>query len=510
MNQSVKTQRRVIVFFVIFTVVMILPYWVATAAGGETHVFGGFLLNPLDGNSYLAKMREGAQGAWRFTLPFTSQPGEGAYIFLFYLFLGHLCKWTDIPLLWMFHLWRVVSVLFLLISLRKFFQFVFPDDETTSWRAFLLAGVGSGLGWLIFPTGKMLSDFWVAEAYPFLSSYANPHFPLGLGFTLWILILSVNGKVRGWLIGFLALLLGIVLPFGVVIDCMVLGGMILIDLLRHRKANFLPLALVMFFGGTMIGYQVMITQLDPVFQVWNAQNVTAAPVWWDLILSFLPALLFTTAGLVAVVKSRGQEKNLIMALWLVGAIVLICLPFNLQRRFMLGLYIPVAGLAALGCRILDRKLRISAVLLFRIVLVLSLPTNIVLILAGVFGSVSHNPAIYLTRAEDKALNWLSRQEDCLVLASPQLGMFIPGHGGCRVMYGHPFETVDAVYEEEQIEKFYNGGMLRIEAEQYLAENGIDLVIYGSRESALGRPALLDSLTPVFEDSEVTIYAVDGS
>ena len=77
----------------------------AVIAGGDTHVFGGFLLNPLDGNSYLAKMQQGASGSWRFTLPFTPEPGEGAYLFLFYLALGHLCRLTgaavdmDVPYL---------------------------------------------------------------------------------------------------------------------------------------------------------------------------------------------------------------------------------------------------------------------------------------------------------------------------------------------------------------------------------------------------------------------------
>ncbi len=37
----------------------------------EGYRFGGFLLNPIDGNTYLAKMYQGWQGSWRFSLPFT-------------------------------------------------------------------------------------------------------------------------------------------------------------------------------------------------------------------------------------------------------------------------------------------------------------------------------------------------------------------------------------------------------------------------------------------------------
>lgn len=113
-------KQKFIILLVIFALLIVSPYGAAAMMGGEHHVFGGFLLNPLDGNSYLAKMYQGAEGGWRFTLPFTPEPGEGAYIFLFYLFLGHLCRLTGIPLIWMFHIWRVIGSGFLLIVMRRF------------------------------------------------------------------------------------------------------------------------------------------------------------------------------------------------------------------------------------------------------------------------------------------------------------------------------------------------------------------------------------------------------
>ena len=99
-------------------------------------------------------------------------------------------------------------------TLWQFFQFIFDDNIITAWRAFLLSGIGSGLGWTVFAFGQMTGDFWVAEAYPFLSSYANPHFPIGLGLMLWILMFAFGEKTRYWQIGGLALLLGIIMPFG--------------------------------------------------------------------------------------------------------------------------------------------------------------------------------------------------------------------------------------------------------------------------------------------------------
>jgi hypothetical protein len=511
MNNHEIHPRKFMVFLVLFAAAMILPYAVAGITGGDTHVFGGFLLNPLDGNSYLAKMQQGAGGSWRFTLPFTAEPGQGAFIFLFYLTLGHLCRLTGLPLIWMFHIWRVAGGLFLVFSLRQFFQYIFGDDIKTAWRAFVLAGIGSGLGWTVFVFGQMTGDFWVAEAYPFLSSYANPHFPIGLGLMLWILLFAFGGKRGYWQIAGLALLLGVIMPFGVAIVCMVLAGMALLDYVKERKANVLPLILTGVFGGAMIAYQVGVTIWDPVFASWNAQNVTPATAWWDFLLSFSPVLLVAAMGMMLARKEIRQEKVVLLAVWLVGAVVLILLPVRLQRRFVLGLYIPLAGLGVYGCKVLAKRLKVSPARIYKLVLWLSIPTNVVLLLAGVLGAASKNPMIYLTQAEEDALRWLANQPagECLVLAAPQLSLYVPGRSGCKVMYGHPYESVNAQQEEARVEAFYQGNLSEEEAWAYLLENRIDLIVYGEREADLGSPKILQALPVVFEAAEVRVYSVEN-
>src|SRR3990172_10449621 len=74
-----------VVLFAVLT-----PYILAGRGQPSGFVFSGFLINPIDGFSYLAKMRQGAGGAWLFQLPYAAEPGNGALIFLYYLGLGHL------------------------------------------------------------------------------------------------------------------------------------------------------------------------------------------------------------------------------------------------------------------------------------------------------------------------------------------------------------------------------------------------------------------------------------
>ena len=65
-----------------------VPYLLGAALSSETRVFGGFVLGVEDGYSYLAKMGEGARGAWLFHIVYTSEPHQGALFFLFHILLG--------------------------------------------------------------------------------------------------------------------------------------------------------------------------------------------------------------------------------------------------------------------------------------------------------------------------------------------------------------------------------------------------------------------------------------
>ena len=184
------------------------------------------------------------------------------------------------------------------------------------------------------------------------------------------------------------------------------------------------------------------------------------------------------------------------------------LPLGLQRRFMLGLYIPVAGLAALGLEVLaaDRPRRyrfLSGATFF-----LAGMTNLMIIFAGLQAASSHDPALYLTRAEYRAIEWVaeSTPSDALILASPEMGLFIPAYSGRRVLYGHPFETVDAVRQEAAVARFYSGERSKTQLQNFLVERQVDYVFYGPRERALGLLSLPPAWNAVFQQADVIIFA----
>ncbi|HLE15911.1 MAG TPA: hypothetical protein VI776_14270, partial [Anaerolineales bacterium] len=363
-------------------VLITLPYLAAAQAGGEAYFFAGLLQNPVDGNSYLAKMYQGWRGEWTFTLPYTARPGEGTYLFLFYLFLGHLARFSGLSTVLVFHLARLASAAFMLLALWRFFGAVLRDSGARR-LAFAIAGFGSGLGWLAALAGGFTADFWVAEAFPFLGAYANPHFPLGLALVLTLVAPAAQGERasrpwKAWWTWLAGLVLGVVMPFGVVVAALVLTGLIawenwpgsstyppfahpertlhrdpaplfrrLWSLAGRLPVTFWRLFWLLAGGAPVLVYDYWVANTHPVLAGWNAQNQTPAPPLWDVFLSLSPALWLAIAGAWAAWRTGGRGPRLLLA-WAGLGLLLLYLPFGLQRRFILGLYVPLAGLAALG------------------------------------------------------------------------------------------------------------------------------------------------------------------
>ena len=500
-----------------------MPFLVAALVGGEAYRFDGILLNPLDGHTYLAKMAQGFLGAWKFTLPYTAEPGQGAYLNLFYIFLGHVARLTHLSLPLVFNIARILSGYFLLTTLSRFFDDVIPEARPRH-IAFALAALGGGMGWLLIPFGLFTADFWVAEAYPFLSIYDNPHFPLGLALMLWLLTpIPVHSgdtpqKPTGrelWY-AIVSLFLTVISPFGVVIVIVVLAGWLAVSemdsLLKWKWRTFLhhPLfsrLLWALTGGVpILIYQFWAIRNDPVLSGWDAQNLTPTPPGWDVFIALSPALLLALAGWRRVER---ESPARLLVVWAVLGLILIMIPFGLQRRFLMGLYIPLAGLAALGLESLVRakpkRIKIATAALF----LLALPTNFVVLLAGQAGVQARDPLLYRTRDEALALEWLAAHtsDDSLVLSPPETGLLIPAFSGRRVIYGHPFETVNAEVEKQAVLDFFET-MTETQAHHFLSDRDVDYIFIGSRQRNAVEVPFTAGLRLVFTAGDVQIFAVE--
>ena len=61
---------------------------------------------------------------------------------------------------------------------------------------------------------------------------------------------------------------------------------------------------------------------------------------------------------------------------------------------------------------------------------------------------------------------------------------IPAVSRLRVIYGHPFETINAEIEKQAVSNFFSGQFSSIEATKFLKANQVNWVLYGPREKKI--------------------------
>ncbi len=500
----------------------VIPYLLAGRVAGGEGVFAGFLLNPIDGFSYLAKMRQGTDGSWLFHLPYAPEPGSGAFLFTYYLFLGHLARWLGLPLIALFHAARVFGSVAMYLASFWLYSRVLSEPRA-SWLAFAWTLVGSGFGWAAVPFGRMAADLWVPELIPSLSAYASAHFPVAAAAYVVAVLSLLPGRsvwVRGALAAGSGLILSVLQPFSVVVLVVVAASWLFWEATRcagsvrgsgwlRAKGSLSPLLAFSLAALPQMTYDVWVFRTFPALAAWSAQNQTPSPPPIDYVLGLGLVGMLAVAGVLSGRTKETREGRLLIA-WAVVQGLLLYAPVGVQRRLALGWSFSLAALAGMTLISVYRSRRALAVA-FGLVIGLSLPTNLLVASAGVGAVAAGDPALVLTRGEIAAYEWLSENAEGLplVLAAPETGTRLPAFADARVLYGHPFETPSAEEQKAFVERLFRSDLAAAEALQVLGERRVDWVFYGPRERALGRPAWLRALARVYHSQGVEIYKVPG-
>jgi hypothetical protein len=322
----------------------------------------------------------------------------------------------------------------------------------------------------------------------------------------------------------LALPLAILSPFAILVGLAILicmSGLAFFAWQDRRSAGlWISRAVGAGLGGLpMLVYYLWLTRADPVIAQWNAQNVTPSASALDLTISFSPLIWLGLASIFWLARrgvgrsehpsrpSLSRESQMLLV-WTGLGILMAYLPFGLQRRFLLGLLIPIAGLAAW---VVTRAWQAPGSSRVRLALVgmlfLAFPTNLMVIFTGLHGVQTHEPVFYLQQGEIQAFAWLAGNNpaDAVVLAAPQTSLYLPAYTGMRVVYGHPYETTYAVEREAEVLAFFQGIMEPDQVRNFLAENRVAYIFYGPRESALGGWMPAGLAEPIYEQGEVAVY-----
>jgi hypothetical protein len=523
--------RWVIVVSSGLALLVFLPFlWVAISGVGSNWQFMGVLNNYRDGATYLAKMFQGAEGNWLVRFLHTPEQQNGTFLQIIYPALGQLARLARISPIAMFHAARVVASLMMYMALYHLGATIWTRIRTRR-VFFVLVAVGAGFGWLFGPlTGDThFPDLLIPEIFPLYSSIVNVHFPLTLACLALLASVIIRAFRPGMNMGptvnnggltaaLVSLGLALLYPQSLVPFLGAMGVYILLHGWSARRIHMDELRWGLIAGAPVLPvfvYYLVILNDNPIVVEWNRQNVTLAPPVLNLLLGLGLPLIMALPGLYRALRRFEPDGDQIMLLWLVVMLLLIYFPTNVQRRFAVGMMIPLAyfGTRALEdfwFRRINRpwRYRLAAVVVPFIAI-----SQVFVLVAPVLPLISGHPdksgGLLLEQDYRAVFDWLesTNRGRFVVLASPNVSAWLPGWTGGQVVYGHPFETMDAASREAAVLAWYSGDRPPEDCDSllYTSEYQVDYVLVGPQERALGSASCAEGLRVLARFGSTVIY-----
>ncbi|MDY6876031.1 MAG: hypothetical protein SWK90_07530 [Chloroflexota bacterium] len=538
--------RFVLIFSVIALVIASIPYVVGAALATEQRLFGGFVYGVEDCYSYLAKMRQGAEGAWLFHIAYTPEPHSGTFFFPFHLLLGKVAALLPgggltARMVWVYHSARVIFGLGLLLTVYRFLAF-FTVRVAVRRLAWLMVTFGGGLGWLLVALGQsnwlgsMPLDFILPEGFTFLVLYALPHIALARTLLLWGILFLLRAWERGptpdvpspgratcntqhvsrftfhaAMAGACWLVMGLIVPFYVAVAWAVTGVAWVALGLRQRRVMWreaLVATVAALISAPVVAYSAWVFTTDPVYVTWAAQNRILSPHPLHYLAAY--GVLLTLAAFAVRDAWHDKGPTWLALAWVAVVPFLVYLPFNLQRRLVEGVQIPLSLLAALGVssfRLQGFRLRVVVS-----ILVIGLSLTNVMLVAGNCLALRGQPApAYRDAGEVAALDWLNGRVESgdVVLATYETGNYLPARTWAHAFVGHGPESVRAAEKKALVARFFSATTDEAWRRQLLMQYGVDYVFWGPAERTLGGfdPGRAVYLRMVYEEEGYLIFEV---
>lgn len=508
-----------------------------TQSPSSEWAFMGVLHEHNESAPALARMKQGENGQWLTHLLFTPEPHLSALVQPLYPLLGQFSRFSFNSLTVVFHVTRLLATATMFLAIYQLGATIWL--RIRSRRVFfVVASVGSGLGWLVaILTGDVLTlDLVSPHAFPFYASLVNVHYPLAMTFlALLTAVLIVvlrprfeqgqdpNVQNGGAVVVFSVVALMFVypeamLPLGVAfLLCLLISWGIARQVyapdVRWLSWLLIPaLPIATYYGLTFFS--------NPFIAQWVYQQDTPNIGLPFFLLGLGLPLLVALPAIGRALKRFEADGDRFMLLWPSMMLLGYVLPLPIHEHFIFGLMLPIAyfvtrGLDEFWFRYISRRYR-------NVVFVFGVPSLALSLLFALFVPIlpllSQRPQDNLVLETDyiAAFKWLNNiaNDTDVLLASPDVSLWIPSQVGARVVYGHPKETMFTSNKRDAVNRWYSAtetevcqqlrGVQRTEIGSYW----VDFALLGPRERALGAGKCVQDLTQIATFGRVSVYYCD--
>ncbi|MEM9953827.1 MAG: hypothetical protein AAF846_19615 [Chloroflexota bacterium] len=514
--------------FVLMTLVPYLIVWVFGSAPQQNQ-FMGLLHDHMDTASSLARMQQGANSDILVDFAYSSATNQTpALMQPIYSLLGQLTAFTQLSVTTLFHVMRIFVSLYMYITLYYLGASIWVKPRPRR-IFFIVTSLGTGFGWLLAPlftgtTAPVIPDLNLPQAFPFYATAANLHYPLAISCIAVIVAIMIavlrpgeqsnpSTENGGTIVFIASLVLAFIYP-----DALLpIGLAYILNVCFNWYAKKSITRLEWYWGLwilvpalPVITYNAITLMNNPHVGAWVMQRQEIPSLLFLLASLGLP-LIIAIPAIWRAIRRFEPDGDRLMLLWLVVMIITMYLPVVLDQYVLLGLMIPIGYFATRASEDYWFKAirRMHRPRIYPVVLTVMILSHSVWMFFPVYpilaGWTGIN-AVVLENEYTEAFSWLAPQVDnnTVILASPDVSLWIPVRTNAHVVYGHPAETIDAEETLEAVTTWY-GQADTGDCQALLDTFEVDYVIHGIRETKLGNSSCLEILNPVATFETVTIY-----
>lgn len=481
----------------------------------------------------IARMQQGLDGGFLVDTLYYGESQTPTLIDPLYVLLGIISRNMGLSQNILFHMMRIFISLFMYLAIYQLGATIWMKVRARR-IFFFLASASAGFGWIfaLFTAGAsrlLIPDLNLPQAFPIYASAANIHYPLAIAcialITSVIIIVLRPGETAspmpdngGGLVFISSLILAFIYPEALLPIGIAYGLNVSFHWFQQghiSQKEFYWGLWILVPALPIIAYNLLINNTNAYIATWLEQRVTLQTPIWLLAVSLGSLLLIALPALWRAVRRFEADGDRFMLLWLMSMVITSYLPIHLHQYLLIGITLPLGYFATRATedfwfKYVRRRHQSKVYTVFIPILVLSHLFWIFLPLYPLLQGWTNYSNIFFEREYSNTLIEIDLQvsNDTVILASPDMGLWIPAWTGSRVVYGHSQETPNASDIERQVVQWYRATDPNDPiCASLLEEFNVDLVIVGPRERFIGDSACAENLDLRQIFGEVNTYGV---